>query len=437
MNRRTFLSQGSMGALSLSSLASWPSLSPKATQQPKLLSSEVSHQNKPKKILFLGDSITQAGDYINFFECQLRIAQPDASFEVLNLGLGSETISGLSEENHPYPRPYLHNRLDKVLEFIQPDLIFACYGINCGIYHPFATSRLEAYQEGISKLMEKANQIEAELILLTPPPYAAPVQDWTEAREDQHRKDYSYAQPYAAYDDVMRKYAEWIMSIQEVQTIDIQTPMRRFKEICYGKDVIHPNQLGHQLMALTIIADYKSIKPEIQDQHWKWSAVNAADKSEREKAATKQSFTTQVLEINHTVLSSDDDYNQLINQVYNFNCFIAGCPEATYQLYDDSFYVGQYSAQQLGQGINFGPISDEVQYQQLSFARKAHQLYALIAAKRQVYDYALLQHIGHQRPMNREGIPMSIAEEKKKALEAEMYKILQVSVWELEVIQLP
>ncbi|MEK6481231.1 SGNH/GDSL hydrolase family protein [Catalinimonas sp. 4WD22] len=433
MNRRTFLSQSSMGALSISSLTPWAAL----TSKDKIKALSPILNDEPKKILFLGDSITQAGDYINFFECQLRIAQPETSFEVLNLGLGSETISGLSEENHPYPRPYLHNRLDKVLDYIQPDLIFACYGINCGIYHPLNNDRFEAYQEGIVKLMEKASQIKAELILLTPPPYAAPVQDWDKAREDQQRNDYSYAKPYAAYDDVMRSYAEWVMSIQEVQTIDIQTPMRRFKDICYGKDVIHPNQLGHQLMALTIIADYKNIKPEIQDQHWKWSAAEEMNKKDLEKAATTKTFTTQSPEINHTVLSADDDYNQLIDQAYSFKSHMTDCPEATYQFYNENIYVGQFNSQQLAQGINFGPLSDELQYQHLSFAKKAHQLYELIAAKRQIYDYALLQHIGHQRPMNREGIPITIAEEKKKALEAEMYKRLESSVWELEVIQLP
>ncbi|MDF9797042.1 lysophospholipase L1-like esterase [Catalinimonas alkaloidigena] len=424
MKRRSFLTQSSLGLLSLSALELKPFNNSISFFDGK-------SQELAEKILFLGDSITQAGDYINFIESQLRIAQPQASIEVLNLGLGSETISGLSEDKHPYPRPYLHDRLEDVLNYTQPDLIFACYGINCGIYHPLDARRFEAYQQGIRKLINAAKQIQAELILLTPPTYAIAIDDWIDARNDQHRNDYSYAKPYAAYDDVMRKYAEWIMSIQEVPTIDIQTPLRQFRSVCYGKDVIHPNQWGHQLMAHTIIRDYKNVNTIVLDQQWQWPAQKAASQT------PSNTFTTQVPAINHIVLSDNERYNQFISAPQSFKCSIKECPAASYQLYDDNFYLGQLSEQQLKAGFHISPLSKEVQYHQISFAKKAQRLYELIAAKRQTYDYALLQHIGHQRPMSREGLPIAMAEEKKKALEEEMYNLLQQNNWIIEAIQLP
>ena len=47
------------------------------------------------RIVFLGDSITQGGDYVVDFECYLLAHGIDA--EVINLGLASETASDLTE----------------------------------------------------------------------------------------------------------------------------------------------------------------------------------------------------------------------------------------------------------------------------------------------------------------------------------------------------
>ena len=62
-----------------------------------------------KRILFLGDSITHAGHYITLIETQLRMTG-QAVPEMINLGLPSETACGLSEPDHPFPRPDVHER---------------------------------------------------------------------------------------------------------------------------------------------------------------------------------------------------------------------------------------------------------------------------------------------------------------------------------------
>ena len=93
---------------------------------------------------------------------------PGSERVVINLGLSSETVSGLSEEGHAggrFPRPNLHERLSRILAKTKPDLVFACYGMNCGIYQPADPKRLKSYQVGILKLREA---IKGELIHITP-----------------------------------------------------------------------------------------------------------------------------------------------------------------------------------------------------------------------------------------------------------------------------
>jgi hypothetical protein len=79
-----------------------------------------------QRILFLGDSITQGGGYIEIIEAALIAQHPDSDKIIIPLGLSSETVSGLSEEGHAggkFPRPDLHERLDRALEKAKPQLV--------------------------------------------------------------------------------------------------------------------------------------------------------------------------------------------------------------------------------------------------------------------------------------------------------------------------
>jgi lysophospholipase L1-like esterase len=90
-----------------------------------------------QRVLVLGDSITHAGGWVSNLAAWMEREGLDA--EVINCGLPSETVSGLSEAGHAggkFPRPDLHQRLDRVLRLVRPDVVIACYGMNCGIYQP-------------------------------------------------------------------------------------------------------------------------------------------------------------------------------------------------------------------------------------------------------------------------------------------------------------
>jgi lysophospholipase L1-like esterase len=200
-----------------------------------------------KKILFLGNSITYSGQYLTYTETYLRLMHPERDWEFYNLGLPSETVSGLSEEGHAggaFPRPDLHHRLDRVLEAIKPDLIFSCYGMNDGIYLPFDESRFAAYKTGQQKLQQKAEALGIPIIHLTPPVFD-PAKD-------------------PAYATVLDLYASWLVSQRYAEgwnVIDLHWPMRKFLEdrrevdsdFALAGDAIHPGEQGHWLMARSLL----------------------------------------------------------------------------------------------------------------------------------------------------------------------------------------
>ena len=198
-----------------------------------------------RRIVFLGDSITQAGEYVTFTDYYLEKLFPGQDFDIYGLGLGSETLSGLSEPGHAggaFPRPCLFDRLGRLLEKVKPEAVFACYGINDGIYLPLEDGRFKAFKSGVARLITQCKTAGVKDIFLVTPPIFDTVKKPGEFN----------------YDSVLTAYAAWEMTLKEpgVQVIDLHTTMREARDArteAFSKDRVHPGEEGHLLMARTIL----------------------------------------------------------------------------------------------------------------------------------------------------------------------------------------
>jgi lysophospholipase L1-like esterase len=210
------------------------------------------------RIVFLGDSITHAGGYVQRLETAMRLQLPQRQVEFLNLGLPSETVSGLSEPGHAggqFPRPVLGERLDRILQQTKPDLVVACYGMNDGIYYPLSKDRMAKFQEGIEELHRKVEASGAGIIHLTPAFFDAhPIQDrLLPAGLDEYR------QPYAGYDEVLEAYSNWLLEQQSRgwKVIDLHGAMKQAvldrrkiaPDFTFAADGVHPNEEGQAVVA--------------------------------------------------------------------------------------------------------------------------------------------------------------------------------------------
>jgi len=202
-----------------------------------------------KRLVFLGDSITAAGKYVANFEAWMVARGISPRPHVIDMGLPSETVSGLSEDGHAggkFPRPVLSERLDRVLKLSKPDLVIACYGINCGIYQPFDESRFVKYQQGIASLKESVEKTGAKFIIVTPPFY----DDQTSPRS-------------FSYNKVLDRYSDWLLSKRSEgwMVVDLHGPMtkeieRRRKtdpKYTFQPDGVHPNDDGYWFIASEVI----------------------------------------------------------------------------------------------------------------------------------------------------------------------------------------
>ena len=214
-----------------------------------------------KRVIFLGDSVTYAGHYVAMIEAQWILA--GRNVEVLNLGLPSENCTGLSEPAHPFPRPNVHERLQRCLEKSKPDAIVACYGMNDGIYHPFDESRFQKFQSGIRELIQVAKKQKVALVLLTPPPFDPLPMQKKGKLVAKDADQFAWFSIYEDYDsEVMKPYSEWLLSLRpEVNVIDLRKPMLEFTEkkrnetpgFVMSGDGVHINEEGHELVAKTIL----------------------------------------------------------------------------------------------------------------------------------------------------------------------------------------
>lgn len=199
-----------------------------------------------KRIAVLGDSITQGGGYVSFVSYYLDRLYPAKNFDIYSLGLSSETVSGLSEESHikhGFARPCLFERLDRLLAKVKPEVVIACYGMNCGIYQPLDDERFNTFKNGVSNLIERCTTAGTKtIILVTPPLY-----------------DFKKDDATAFYDGVLAAYGAWeqTLKIPGVYCIDLHTAMRKVRnehpETVISGDRVHPGEEGHLLMAKTIL----------------------------------------------------------------------------------------------------------------------------------------------------------------------------------------
>lgn len=217
-------------------------------------------------VLVLGDSITQNGQYVALAEAYLWAAYPDRKIDMISIGLSSETVSGITEPVHPYPRPNVHHRLTKALDAAKPDWVVVCYGMNDGIYHPQSPEIVDTYRKGLTKLVDQVAQRKAKLILLTPPSFdidAPPIQN--QLKKVAAGEPYGYRNPYRDYDQTLTSLGDVVKSLASSphvdRVIDVHQAtgdyLKRVKaavpDYAYG-DGVHPPADGHLTMAIGLLA---------------------------------------------------------------------------------------------------------------------------------------------------------------------------------------
>lgn len=205
-------------------------------------------QAAPARVAILGDSIAYGGRWPTLVESALRSTPSFKDAVIVNFGLSSETVSGLSENGHAggkFPRPCLHERLERILQEFQPTHVMACYGMNDGIYLPLDDTRQKAFQDGMVHLKDAVEKRGGTFVAIT-----APLHDADHPSQDPQR-----------YDAVLDAQAAWLLSQKGWQVIDIRPDLRKAiaeakrknPGFVFAGDKVHPGPQGHDFIAASIV----------------------------------------------------------------------------------------------------------------------------------------------------------------------------------------
>ena len=153
-------------------------------------------------------------------------------------------------------KPLSREAIDRALAKVKPDIVFACYGMNDGIYYPFSEERFAAYQDGVGRLIEKVKATGAKLVLMTPPAFdPLPLKQKGKLLPAGADK-YAWFSIYEGYDDVLKRYSQWLMQQGDRVdlVIDLHTPVNAYvaekrkadANFTMSPDGVHVNHEGHR-----------------------------------------------------------------------------------------------------------------------------------------------------------------------------------------------
>jgi lysophospholipase L1-like esterase len=378
-----------------------------------------------RRVVFLGDSITYSGQFVDDLEMALRRSAPTSQFEFLDLGLPSETISGLSEPGHAggsFPRPTLHERLERLLELARPDLVVACYGMNDGIYHPFSESRFDAFQQGILLLRERVLSSGAKIIHVTPPVFdSTPIRQHTlPAGRNEYR------QPFEGYDTVLERYSEWLVGQRKKgwTVIDVHSPMKTFIQhqrlknpgFVLAPDGVHLNESGHWLLAQILLTNMKAaVSNERIVIDFASGKVKGDGIISSQKLNGGATFSWRTLPPVPLPPGNPDVILPLQE-----HCLVGlNAKAVSYELLESDKPLATASREELSAGI------DTRRFPELSTTAHGKEILNLIHTRNRMLSDSWLTKIGHKRPGMSKGLPLEEAVTKAEELNQKIKNLNQ------------
>ncbi len=214
------------------------------------------------RVCFLGDSITQANGFISHIAEYYHDNFKESNINFYNCGIGGTSSASLFQF------------FESDVKIHKPTHIVLMEGINAShrdiLSNPQSSERyavlenaFEAFKKNYAIMCDKCTSIGAKLIICTLPPYA----EYQKEGGDILPGAYALLSSYA---DFQRQFAHQngyeLIDIHAYMTKEMQT------QVLYGGDRVHPNALGHFVMAKCIleyqgfdIGDYKPCAEYLSD----------------------------------------------------------------------------------------------------------------------------------------------------------------------------
>jgi lysophospholipase L1-like esterase len=393
-----------------------------------------------QRVVFLGDSNTYAGGFIAILDAYLFTRFPDWKVELINLGLPSETVSGLSEPDHPYPRPCVHERLARALAKTKPDVVVVCYGMNDGIYYPDSDEHFAKYREGMQKLIDRCQKAGTKVVLMTPAPFdPVPLQGKTLPRA---AKSFSWVHPFEGYDDALTRYSKWLVGLRKegVRVADPHSALNKAlieirkikKTYAFSGDGIHPNTAGHWLIAeqlLRALSAPRDVDSAVIDAKTMKVASGTVSKLRWEGDALHFTWTAHLpLPVSPQWSASLPNVEKSAGRWNSFRLVVSAAAQDQYAIFADKQPKGAVSRETLAMGLHLDGLLDKAMLGHVAEIGK------LVEQRQRVLGPAWLDEVGHKRPDTPKGLLLTEARQRAAELEVKIRKLARPTNISLHLI---
>lgn len=319
--------------------------------------------------VFLGDSITHQVLYTQYVEDYFYTRYPNRRIHFHNAGVsGDKAFHAL-------------DRFDEDVAKFKPKYITILLGMNDGSYQHFNHEVFATYENDMTKLADRMNDLGATAIFMGPSMYDSRVASVKPPRwlKDQDR----IKQATAYYNAVLAFYGTWVrdFAIQRgLGYIDLLGPMNRHTiqqrlekpDFTVIPDAVHPDANGQAIMAFELLeqlnSDRKVSGITANKVRNGWRVTGGAGKVtdvEGDGNSVRFSFKAPALP---WVLPSDAAIGYEItkagHKMSNERLTIRGLSPGKYTLMIDGVDVGTYTHAQLGSKVELQSNSKTPQYQQ-------------------------------------------------------------------------
>jgi lysophospholipase L1-like esterase len=193
---------------------------------------------KNDRIVFLGDSITDAQMYTNYVETYLTLRYPELNLRFFNAGWGGDTTLTVAR------------RLERDVLALKPTLVTISLGMNDGKYTAPTDQILADYSNGLDEIVRSLKQQRIRILLLTP------------GAVDEEKSSLLLAGEYNAKG--LRRLADFALRYarkQKIPAYDMLKLMLRVQSaakaadptFCMSPDSVHPDEAGHLVMAYGLL----------------------------------------------------------------------------------------------------------------------------------------------------------------------------------------
>jgi lysophospholipase L1-like esterase len=185
------------------------------------------------RVVFLGNSLFENDFQYGYIELALTTRWPDRDVTYRNIGWTGDNVFGVARSTITNP-PTGYELLMEHLTKAQPTVVFVAYG---GIEAQDGEAGLPAFKEGLTKLIDKIDQLGAKAVLLSPIPILSA----------------DSAESVAKRNAMLELYAATIANVARERGkrfIDIFKPIQEVsKNVAVTENGIHLNETGYYNLA--------------------------------------------------------------------------------------------------------------------------------------------------------------------------------------------